>query len=358
MSRVIVGMSGGVDSAVAAYLLKEAGYEVRGVTLRTWLSLDGTESRCCEIDDARRVAQKLNIPYHPQNCSLDFEKYIIDAFIQDYIDGVTPNPCVICNKLIKWDRLIYTADIMKADYIATGHYANVVKNENGRYTLKKADDATKDQTYMLYRLTQEQLARTIMPLGNMTKSQVRNIAVDAGLKIAHKPDSQEICFVTQGTYADFIHENAKKPVPGVGNFVDENGKILGKHKGIINYTVGQRKGLGLSLGYPAYVKYIDSDKNEVVLGTEKSIYSKKIICRDLNFLSIDRLKASEYLNAIVKVRYHHQGQLGVVHMIDDDRAEIIFEEGVKAAARGQSAVFYDEQDCVIGGGIIDQVIYD
>ena len=243
MAKVIVGMSGGVDSAVTALLLKEAGYEVEGVTLRTWDTEETEVSRCCEIDGARETAEKLGIPFHVLNVSSAFKKNVTEPFIREYLRGRTPNPCVFCNRAVKWEWLIYMANVLQADYVATGHYAEIRKLPNGRYTVRKAAYAPKDQTYMLYRLSQEQLSRTIMPLGTYDKNDVRKIAADAGLPSASSPDSQEICFVTEGHYADYIREHAKDPVPGAGNYVDETGRILGQHKGIIHYTVGQRRGL-------------------------------------------------------------------------------------------------------------------
>ena len=248
MAKVIVGLSGGVDSAVAAYLLKLAGHEVIGVTLRTWLSADGKESRCCEIDDARRVSWQLNIPYYVINCVNEFKENVVNPFIQENVEGLTPNPCVWCNRKIKWAKMIESLDVFGADYIATGHYATIDKLKNGRYTLKQADYIDKDQTYMLYKLTQEQLAKTIMPLGKMSKKEVRKIAESLNLEVASKPDSQEICFVTEGKYGEYIENNYDGELPEEGFFVDEKGNKLGKHKGIIHYTIGQRKGLGISLG--------------------------------------------------------------------------------------------------------------
>ncbi len=351
MSKVIVGMSGGVDSAVAAYLLKDAGYDVIGVTLRTWLSSDGKESRCCEIEDARRVAWNIDIPYHTFNCIADFERYVTEPFVREYANGRTPNPCTGCNRYVKWDRMLHAAKVMQAEYIATGHYANVVRLENGRYTFRKADHAEKDQTYMLYRLTQEQIASTLMPLGKYSKDEVRDIARKAGLPVSEKPDSQEICFVTEGGYADYIKENTKEELKGPGNFVDEDGNVIGVHKGIIHYTVGQRKGLGLALGYPAYVKQINPETNEVVIAGEESLYSRKIVCRDLNFMSIPEPKNGEEISCNVKIRYQHAGQAARICMKGNDILEIIFDEPVRAATPGQDAVFYDETGCLIGGGV-------
>lgn len=352
VSKVVVGLSGGVDSAVAAFLLKKAGYEVIGITLRTWQSDDGEESRCCDIDDARSVSEKLGIKYVPVNCVLDFEKHVVEPFTEEYLRGTTPNPCIECNRYVKWEKLLYYAKVLGADKIATGHYARVIRLENGRYTVKTAKHAEKDQTYMLYKLTQEQLAATMMPLGELSKGEVRQIAEDAGLPVASKPDSQEVCFVTDGNYADYVEKTAPAGYPGPGTFVDVSGNILGTHRGIIRYTVGQRKGLGVALGYPAYVKEIRAERNEVVLGDEESLYSRRIVCKNLSFLSVAGLGEGEKIRCTVKIRYRHPGQVATVRTIENDRAVIEFDEPVRAAAPGQSAVFYDPDGYVIGGGII------
>ena len=354
--KVVVGLSGGVDSAVAAYLLKKSGYNVIGITLRVWQSEDGTEGRCCDIDDARSVAFKLKIPYYPINCTIDFQKHVVDPFVNGYTDGLTPNPCVECNRFVKWEKLSYYARLVGAKYIATGHYASVVKKDNGRYTVKTALHDEKDQTYMLYKLTQEQLAATLMPLGGFSKKEVRQIAEDAGLSVASKRDSQEVCFVTDGSYADFISGYVPSYLDAEGDFVDESGKILGRHNGIIRYTVGQRKGLGIALGYPAYVKEIRAEKNEIVIGDEKSLYCRGIICRCVNYMSIPGLNANDKISCTVKVRYRHNGQPAVIEFMNDDLIKITFDEPVRAAAPGQSAVFYDNDGCVIGGGVIAGVL--
>ena len=352
MAKVIVGMSGGVDSAVCAYLLKAAGYEVIGVTLKTWVAADGKESRCCEIDDARLVADQIGIPYYAVNCISEFQRCVIDPFVQAYINGLTPNPCIGCNRYIKWDRMLDFAKSMQAEYIATGHYESVVQLENGRYTVKQADHIAKDQTYMLYTLSQEQLAHTLMPLGKLTKEQVRAIAVQAGISVAQKPDSQEICFVPEGNYADYIEENAECDLPPEGNFVDEEGKVLGRHKGIIHYTVGQRKGLGIALGEPAYVKEIRTETNEVVLAPDSSLYSDTVVCGEVNFMSIAPLAVGEKIRCLAKIRYHHTPQSAELEMLDEDTVQIRFDAPVRAVTPGQSAVFYDEDHCVMGGGVI------
>ena len=352
--RCIVGMSGGVDSAVAALLLKEAGYEVIGMTLRTWAAKeDGEESRCCEIDDARETAWKLHIRYYAPNCIAAFDEKIKRPFFNAYIQGLTPNPCIECNRYIKWERLLHFAAVLDAGYIATGHYASVIQLPNGRWTVQQAASAEKDQTYMLYGLSQEQLAHTLMPLGKLSKAEVRKIAADAGLTVAAKQDSQEICFVTEGTsYTDYIEADPGLHPQGEGNFVDEEGHILGRHKGIIHYTVGQRRGLGIAFGVPMYVKRINAAANEVVLGEEASLYTSVVRCRDLNFLSIPCLPAGETLRARVKIRYHHEGGPASVTREDENTLRITFDTPVRAAAPGQSAVFYDEENNVIAGGKI------
>ncbi|MBR5996307.1 MAG: tRNA 2-thiouridine(34) synthase MnmA [Eubacteriaceae bacterium] len=351
-NKVIVGMSGGVDSAVTAYLLKQAGYEVIGVTLRTWQADEGQGSRCCDIDDARAAADRIGIRYLSFNCTADFQRYVVDPFLEGYRSGITPNPCIECNRYVKWDKLLYYAKLLEGDYIATGHYAYVVKLDNGRYTLKKALHSEKDQTYMLYKLTQEQLAATLMPLGSYTKSAVRKIAEEAGLAVASKPDSQEICFVSNGGYADYIKDNSGAVLPGEGFFVDDSGKILGRHKGIVHYTVGQRKGLGIAFGYPVYVKEIRSSTNEIVLSDEQSLYSSELFCRDVNFMSISGLQPGVPVRCSVKIRYRHEGMPAVITAADNGSVKVRFEEPAKAITPGQSAVFYNEEDEVIGGGVI------
>ncbi len=357
MSKVIVGMSGGVDSAVAAYLLQLSGYEVIGVTLKTWQGTGGADSRCCEIDDAQRIADTLDIPYYVINCMSGFRENIVVPFMDAYLEGMTPNPCVLCNRCIKWDKLMSAAKTMGADYVATGHYARIIRLENGRYTVKTAEFASKDQTYMLYRLSQEQLSATLMPLGGLSKDEVREIARGAGLGVADKPDSQEICFVTDGNYTDFIEENSEREIPGEGDFVDTQGNVLGRHRGIIHYTVGQRKGLGLPLGYPAFVRKIDAGKNEVVIGRKEEIYSREILCEDTNFLSIPAPSQGERIRCRAKIRYHHSPREASIEMTGSDKLRVLFDEPVPAAAPGQSAVFYDDNDCVIGGGIITESIF-
>lgn len=352
MEKVVVGMSGGVDSAVAALLLKKSGYDVVGVTLRTWQSDEDYSSRCCDIDDARSTAHRIGIDYYPINCTSDFQKFVVEPFKNTYSQGLTPNPCIECNRYVKWDKLLYYSKVVGAKYIATGHYASVVKLDNGRFTVKQAEHAEKDQTYMLWKLTQSQLEATLMPLGSLSKAEVRAIAREAGLAVASKPDSQEICFVTDGSYADYIDAEGSPE----GFFVDTDGNILGRHRGIIHYTVGQRKGIGLALGYPVYVKEIRAKTNEVVLCGEQSLYSNEIICNDVNFMSIPELKTGEELECSVKIRYRHQAQPAVIKPENDGLVKISFSSPVRAATPGQSAVFYDGENRIIGGGIITKVL--
>ena len=353
--KVLVGMSGGVDSAVAALLLQRRGYEVIGVTLRTWGGDSGEEeSRCCEIDDARRVCEILGIRYHPHNCMMLFKESVVTPFVDAYLEGLTPNPCIECNKHVKWAKMMELADIFQADYVATGHYAFVEQMDNGRYTVRKAAQAGKDQTYMLYKLTQDQLARTLMPLGGYTKDEVRALAEEAGLPCAHKEDSQDICFVADGKYSDFVCGHADKELPPEGDFVDEDGNVLGRHKGIYNYTVGQRKGLGIALGHPAFVTRINAQDNTVVLGTEESLKCKEFICREANFHSIPEPAEGEKVRCMAKARYHQTECPATIETMADGRVKVTLDDALKGVTPGQSAVFYDEEGRVIGGGVIDR----
>ena len=353
MAKVIVGMSGGVDSAVAAYLLKQQGYEVIGVTLRVWAGDNGEEvSRCCEIDDARRSCEILGIKYHPHNCTSLFSKNVVCPFVNDYLKGLTPNPCIECNRFVKFAKMIELADVFGAEYVATGHYAFVEKLENGRYTIRKASHAGKDQTYMLYKLTQEQLSRTLMPLGKYTKDEVRALAEQAGLTVAHKEDSQEICFVSEGRYTDFICSHTTETVPGEGDFVDSHGNVLGRHKGIYQYTVGQRKGLGIALGYPAFVTRINAEDNTVVLGTEEELKCNTFFCDDVNYMGIPEPVAGTEIRCLVKARYHQPERPALITKMEDGTVKVVLSEPFKGVSPGQSAVFYDERGCVIGGGKI------
>ncbi len=352
---VVVGMSGGVDSSVCAYLLKEQGYNVIGVTMQIWQSENPEETAkgngCCglsAVDDARRVANALEIPYYVMNFKEVFQEKVISYFIEEYKKGRTPNPCIACNRYVKWESLLQRSMEIGADYIATGHYARVEKLENGRYALRKSVTAQKDQTYALYNLTQDQLSKTLMPIGDYYKDQVREIAARINARISKKPDSQEICFIPDQDYAGFIDRNLEKKIPE-GNFVDIHGNVLGKHKGITHYTVGQRKGLGLAMGHPVFVVKIDPKTNQVVIGENEDVFTDHLICDRLNFMSVEDIEGTK--EVVAKIRYNHQGDPCQIRKIDQDKVEVIFDHKVRAVTPGQAVVFYDG-DLVLGGGTI------
>ena len=353
---VMIGMSGGVDSSVAAALLLEKGYDVIGVTMQIWPETPEevklTEGGCCSlsaVDDARRVANTLGIPYYVLNFKEVFENKVINYFIDEYLKGRTPNPCIACNRHVKFEALLNKAVSMGIDYVATGHYAIIEYNEDRkRYLLRKSVTQAKDQTYALYNLTQEQLSKVLMPIGNFSKDDVRQKAKDLGLNVASKPDSQEICFVDDNNYGRFIEENTdKKIIPG--NFVDTKGNVLGKHKGIIHYTVGQRKGLGIALGKPMYVVGLDVENNNVILGEDSEVFGRELIAYDLNFISIDNLE--EPMRVKAKIRYSAKEADALIIPIEKDKVKVVFDTPQRAITPGQSVVFY-ENDIVVGGGII------
>lgn len=352
--KVVVGMSGGVDSSVTAYLLKEQGYEVIGMTMQIWQegAPEDSDGGCCglsAVDDARRVCQKLDIPHYVVNFRNDFRKHVIDYFLDEYQNARTPNPCIACNRYVKWESMLQKALQIGADYIATGHYARIIKDETtGRYTLRQSKSLAKDQTYALYNLTQHQLAHTLMPLGDYTKDEVRAIAKEIGLGVATKPDSQEICFVPDNNYAKYIEEETgEKPVEG--NFVDKDGKVLGKHKGIIHYTIGQRKGLGLSLGKPGFVQRINQETNEVVIGDNEDLFETTVTANKVNFMPFEHLEGE--MHCLGKIRYNQVAQPCTIKMIDKDTIMCTFDEKQRAITPGQALVLYDE-DRLIGGGTI------
>lgn len=353
--KVVVGMSGGVDSSVAAYLLKEQGYDVIGVTMQIWQdeSQEQIEDNggCCGItavDDARRVAMQLDIPYYVMNFKDEFKKNVIDYFTDEYIHGRTPNPCIACNRHVKWESLLRRSLEIGADCIATGHYARIAQLENGRYAIRNSVTAKKDQTYALYNLTQEQLSHTLMPVGDYNKDEIRAIAEKIGIQVAHKPDSMEICFVPDNDYAGFITRETGY-VSRPGNFVDLHGNILGTHKGIIHYTVGQRKGLGLAMGHPVFVVAIRPETNEVVIGENDDVFSTKLYANNINLMSVDKIE--EPIRARAKIRYSHEGVDCTIRMADDGLLECVFDEKQRAVTPGQALVIYDG-DYVLGGGTI------
>lgn len=357
--KVVVGMSGGVDSSVAAWLLKEQGYEVIGVTMQIWQDEDNftveEEGGCCglsAVDDARRVAQMLDIPYYVMNFKSEFKKHVMDYFTEEYLQGRTPNPCIACNRYVKWESLLQRSLAIGADYIATGHYARIEKLGNGRYALRKSATSAKDQTYALYNLTQNQLAHTLMPVGAYTKDEIRAIALENQIPVANKPDSQEICFVPDGDYAGFIEANTSVKIPA-GNFVDMKGNILGQHKGITHYTIGQRKGLNLPMGKRCFVVEIRPETNEVVIGDNEDVFAQRLRCNQLNFMSVSDI--TKETQVIAKIRYNHQGAPCTLHRTGEDEILCDFPQPVRAVTPGQAVVFYDGDYVVGGGTIIERV---
>lgn len=347
MKKVLIGLSGGVDSSVAAAVLKEQGYCVIGATL--FLHKEDELARGRDISDAKSVCDKLGIEHHVFDFTELFASEVKDYFVNSYINGETPNPCIVCNKKVKFSALLKKADEMGIDYIATGHYSKITQDPvTKRMLLLRPSDTGKDQTYVLYCLSQEQLARIKMPLADYTKAEIREKAESLGFDNANRPDSQDICFIPNGDYASFIKNNTALGFEK-GDFVDINGNLLGKHQGIINYTVGQRKGLGIALGKPQFVISKDAKTNQVVLGDEEYLFSKRVLVNNLNFIPFEKLNGE--IKVTAKLRYRHKEETATVRMIDENTAEVVFEKPQRAAAKGQSAVFYQD-DIVIGGGII------
>jgi tRNA-specific 2-thiouridylase len=362
----MAAMSGGVDSSVATALLIEKGYNVVGATLKLFTNedigggpagpdpagLDPSSRVCCslsDVEDARSVCYRLNIDHYVFNFGDDFGREVIGRFAKAYLEGRTPNPCIDCNRFIKFSKLLERARLLGMDYIATGHYARVMQDEtSGRWLLKKSKDTSKDQTYVLAMLTQEQLSRTLFPLGSLTKPEVRAYAEEHGLINAKKPDSQDICFVPDGDYASFIEKRLGcRSEPG--DFVDAGGTVLGRHRGIIHYTVGQRRGLGLSAGKPLYVVGKDLAANTVIVGGETELYTGSMTVADLNFISVEGI--AEPTRVTVKTRYSQKETPATLFPPVDGRMAVVFDAPQRAVTPGQTAVFYDK-DAVLGGGII------
>lgn len=353
--KVVVGMSGGVDSSVAAYLLKEQGYEVVGVTMLTGRDDDPAvvgrseaDRESNAVEEAQKTCEILGIKHDTINFKSEFNNKILEYFVSEYARGYTPNPCIACNRYVKWKSLLFRADQIGAERIATGHYAKIIRLENGRYSVRNSVTATKDQTYALYGLTQEQLARTLMPVGDYEKEEIRRIAGRLGLAVARRRDSQDICFVPDHDYAGFIlRKTGMESLPG--NFVDENGRVLGGHRGLIHYTVGQRKGLGIPAETPLFVKELRPETNEVVLCRSEALFARECMVADVNYMAAEALDAPT--PAVGKIRYSHKGAPCVLYPNGDGSIRCEFEESQRAMAPGQAAVFY-RGDYVLCGGVI------
>lgn len=340
MKKILIALSGGVDSSVAAGIIKK-DYDAVGATMKLYCSNEK------DIADAEKICNKIGIPFHLLDFEEDFKNSVIADFIDTYKNGGTPNPCIVCNRVMKFGKLLETAQMLDCDGIATGHYANI-EYRNGRYCLKKAADLSKDQSYVLYGLTQEQLAKTIFPLGNLTKEYARELAESLEFENSDKKESQDICFVPDGNYFKFIEEYTGEKFKE-GYFKDKSGNILGTHKGIVKYTIGQRKGLGLALPHPMYVCEKNVETNEVILCTNDELFEKEVNVECFNWVSIENPKKE--FKALAKIRYNMKEQPCTVYPVSDTEIKIVFDEPQRAVTKGQSAVIYDK-DYVIGGGII------
>ncbi len=354
--KIVVGMSGGVDSSVAAYLLLEQGYDVIGVTMEIWQEEDALSQEesggCCGLfaaEDARRVASLLGIPHYVMNFRREFKEKVIDYFSSEYLSGRTPNPCIACNRFLKWGSLLDKAIAIGADGIATGHYARVGRLPGGRYAVRKSVTAEKDQTYALYSLTQEQLSRTHFPIGDYKKDEVRAIAGRIGLPVAEKKDSMEICFVPDGDYAGFIDRECAGRVPPPGSFVTKDGEVLGRHRGITHYTIGQRRGLGIAAGRRVFVTEIRPETNEVVLGGDEDTYSRSLCAGGVSWMA--RAGVPDGTRLVAKIRYSDPGAWCSVTRAGEGMIRCDFDKPVRAVTPGQAVVLYDGE-YVAGGGTI------
>lgn len=351
--KALIALSGGVDSSVAAYLTQKEGYDCIGCTMKLYTNEDCGISKsrtCCsleDVEDARSVAYRLGMPYYVFNFTEAFRKTVIQDFVRSYERGTTPNPCIDCNRYMKFEKLYERARILGCDRIVTGHYARIVY-EDQRFLLKKAADETKDQSYVLYTMTQDLLAHTAFPLGEMKKTQVRQLADELGFVNARKPDSQDICFVPSGDYAAFLETYTGKTYPR-GDFVDGDGTVLGRHKGIVHYTIGQRRGLGLSRPEPLYVTGIDTQNDRIVLGSEQDLYAREALVESFNWIAGEG-PATE-IRCKVKIRYRQPEQWATLHPLDQTTVQVVFDTPQRAITPGQAAVAYDG-DIVLGGGVI------
>ncbi len=346
--KVLLGMSGGVDSSVSALLLKERGYDVVGTTLELFVG-----SSCCNVNtymDAKNVCNSIGIPHFTFDCKEDFRKYVIDDFIECYANQKTPNPCIECNKYMKFGIMYEKAKELGCNYIATGHYAKTEYSEKyGRWVLKKSNAGKKDQSYVLWNIPKELIEHILFPLADFnSKEEIRNIAREHKLNVANKPDSEDICFIPDGDYKKFLENNSTlRPTPG--NIVDKYGKVLGKHKGLYNYTIGQRRGLGISYKAPLFVTGFNKDKNEVVVGEKEDIYKKEMYVNNINLLLVDKLDKGQRVS--VKTRYSSKEEMATIEMAGEDKIKVTFDNPVARITPGQSAVFYID-DIVFGGGKI------